>query len=138
MQILSKDIFTTTIHGTTGQEIDEGTLVSGCKIKNVREHEETPFGKLYRFEVSTDDGKTWFTQQSFELPETETTFWRGEIYKGDKLTDMDFPRRQTKEEAFADAEERAEGSEVPFAAEWCDNGETNTGETYGGEPRSES
>lgn len=63
-------------------------------------------------------------------------YWQGEIYsKFNELIDVDFPERETKEEALRDAEARAEGGELPEACEWIEYDDgliRNSGNTFNG------
>ena len=63
------------------------------------------------------------------------TFWKGEV-AGKTGIDIDFPARETKEQAFADAEDRClDPTDVPSACEWEGDEDyaVNTGEVYEGQ-----
>lgn len=64
----TRNCFITTIHGITGQEIEEGTLPTGSKVRKIYS-ENTPDGVQTSFECSTDNGKHWYKATTFDLPE---------------------------------------------------------------------
>ena len=65
----TRNCFITTIHGITGQEIEEGTLPTGSKVRKIYS-ENTPDGVQTSFECSTDNGKHWYKATTFDLPES--------------------------------------------------------------------
>ena len=73
IQQLAKRFFSTTIHGITGQEVNEGWLEAGTLIRNLKTWEVggDELGEIVtkcRFESSTDGG-TWHKETSFGVPE---------------------------------------------------------------------
>ena len=64
----TRNCFITTIHGITGQEIEEGTLPTGSRVRKIYS-ENTPEGVQTSFECSTDNGKHWYKATTFDLPE---------------------------------------------------------------------
>ena len=70
---LAKDTYATGIHGVTGQEIDEGELEAGTPVRAIRVHTEGPTEAetCYRFEASTNEGRTWYTQETYGRPATK-------------------------------------------------------------------
>lgn len=67
---LARDTYAIGIHGVTGQQTDEGTLEAGTPVRNVRKVEGDAEVDCYRFEASTDGGKTWYTQETYGKPAT--------------------------------------------------------------------
>lgn len=68
---LARDTCAIGIHGITGQQIDEGYLTAGTKVKNIRVHEDAPTDAdtVYRFEACTG-GTAWYTQETYGKPAT--------------------------------------------------------------------
>jgi hypothetical protein len=64
---LTKNAITTTIHGVTGQEIEEGTLEAGALARRIVTRQGTEC-EITRFETSTDGGKSWYLQETYEAP----------------------------------------------------------------------
>lgn len=107
---LAHDVFSTTIHGTTGQLLDEGTLAAGTLVRHVRA-EEREDGTETRFQASTDGGQTWFEQVTFDRVTVEPAdAWElhlvaSEPSNGDRHCDPDSTARRlgvypTRDEAF--------------------------------------
>jgi hypothetical protein len=69
---LAEDTYAIGIHGVTGQQIDEGDLCIGTPVRNVRVERDGPTDAetVYRFEASTDGGRTWYTQETYGRPIT--------------------------------------------------------------------
>lgn len=67
---MAEDIDCTFIHGITGQEVSTGTLEAGALVKNIREHGVSDWSgeTIYRFEASTNGGRSWYTQESYSRP----------------------------------------------------------------------
>jgi hypothetical protein len=61
------------------------------------------------------------------------TYWQAETYRGEQLDSIDFPRRETVDEALSDARGAIEGAETGAAVEWIDDDGkiTNTGRSIG-------
>ncbi len=68
VKILVRNLFSTTIHGITGQEIEEGYLQAGTLIRNVT-CEEWGDHKVWQFQASFDEGERWSKQKSYGEPE---------------------------------------------------------------------
>lgn len=69
MKKLNREICTASIHGITGQAYEYGRLAVGTLVRNIREEGlALDGGSKFRFEASTDDGETWYTQESIEKP----------------------------------------------------------------------
>jgi len=73
IQQLAKRFFSTTIHGITGQEVNEGWLEAGTLIRNLKTWEVGGYelGEIVTkcsFESSTDGG-TWYKETSLGVPE---------------------------------------------------------------------
>lgn len=63
---LTEKVWATGIHGVTGAPTEEGYLERGTLVRNVRATGAVdPFDGTprYRFDASTDGGKTWYTQE---------------------------------------------------------------------------
>lgn len=80
---LTQELFSTTLHAITGDEIEDGYLQPGTLVRDLvaidEGDEET---ERFWFRASTDGGKTWTWEESFSRPvldqrldETATT-WR--------------------------------------------------------------
>ena len=74
IQQLAKRFFSTTIHGITGQEVNEGWLEAGTLIRNLKTWEVGGYelGEIVTkcsFESSTDGGATWHKETSLGVPE---------------------------------------------------------------------
>ena len=74
IQQLAKRFFSTTIHGITGQEVNEGWLEAGTLIRNLKTWEVGGYelGEIVtrcRFESSPDKGATWYKETSLGVPE---------------------------------------------------------------------
>jgi hypothetical protein len=74
IQQLAKRFFSTTIHGITGQEVNEGWLEAGTLIRNLKTWEVGGYelGEIVTkcsFESSTDGGATWYKETSLGVPE---------------------------------------------------------------------
>lgn len=71
MKNLIKELFAVGIHGKTGQQTEEGTLAVGTLIKRVKM--DGGYGSLRRwvFLASTDGGKSWYKQVSYDAPELD-------------------------------------------------------------------
>ena len=71
IQQLAKRFFSTTIHGITGQEVNEGWLEAGTLIRNLKTWEVggDEIVTKCRFESSTDGGATWYKETSLGVPE---------------------------------------------------------------------
>ena len=65
--VLARDCVATGTHGITGQDVDEGVLVSGTRVQNIVT-DETWHGHETRFDASTDGGKTWYRHRTYESP----------------------------------------------------------------------
>lgn len=65
-QRLTTRVWATGIHGVTGRQTEEGYLEAGALVRNVRATGAVhPLDGMpwYRFDASTDGGKTWYTQE---------------------------------------------------------------------------
>lgn len=66
MMRLAKSLWTTGIHGVTGQRTENGWLEAGALVRNISATGAVhPLDGMpwYRFDASTDGGETWFTQE---------------------------------------------------------------------------
>lgn len=64
---LIRDTLATGVHGITGRDIDEGTLVAGTLIRDCLTHTPNVDGGVETtFQASTDGGVSWYKQRSFE------------------------------------------------------------------------
>jgi hypothetical protein len=75
-----------------------------------------------------------FTELNYIGEIMNTSYWQGEIVKRGDIIDLDFPQRDTKEEALADAASRAGEGETASASEWerTEFGAVSTGKNYTG------
>jgi hypothetical protein len=67
--------------------------------------------------------------------ETVKTYWQAETYRNDEIHSIDFPRRQTREEAEQDAQESLIGESCDVTAgvaEWIGDDESSesTGQRF--------
>mgnify|MGYP006314888535 FL=1 len=62
MTKLHKPLFATSIHGTTGQDINTGHLPADALVKDARQ--TGTHGQNVRFTASTDEGKSWYDQRA--------------------------------------------------------------------------
>jgi hypothetical protein len=72
IQVLAADCWAIGIHGQTAQEVDEGALAAGTRIRRI-ESSETPEGTLTKFHASTDGGKHWFVHKTYQKLQLTTT-----------------------------------------------------------------
>jgi hypothetical protein len=70
--VLSAPCWAVGINARTGQAIDEGLLAIGTRLRRLSKG-QTEVGPRWTFEASTDEGRSWFKQESFEAPKTKET-----------------------------------------------------------------
>ena len=71
MKRLTKDLFAVGLHGKTGQATEEGTLAAGSLIKQIKAGGGDGTLRRWMFLASTDGGKTWYKQVSYEAPQLD-------------------------------------------------------------------
>lgn len=81
--VLARDCEAVGVHGVTGRDVDEGTLVAGTRVREVVTREEQdPSGdgtrQVTTFQASTDGGKTWYDQRTMEDP-VDLVTWAGRL-----------------------------------------------------------
>ena len=64
---LAYDLGAVGVHGVTGQDVDEGVLSPGTRVRRFMVGTNTD-GLVCTFEASTDGGSRWFPHRSYEVP----------------------------------------------------------------------